>query len=223
MKLWLVVVLLLFWLLWLIFMTTLKIKIEMKREGHNDLIHIEVRAWMGLIRFRQDIPAIKLLDLMKGPVVERSVESPVTDKKVMKRRQRIPRKVINKNMKKIKQILKHTVHIHRILKLFFKKIKVDELKWHTSIGTGDAAETGLLSGIIWSVKGALVGVVSQYFSLRTVPRLHVSPSYQSPSLSVQFSCIVRFRVGHAMVAGIRIWINFRKGRERKWQNILFRA
>ncbi|WP_010678427.1 DUF2953 domain-containing protein [Bacillus timonensis] len=98
-----------------------------------------------------------------------------------------------------------------ILKSFLKKISITKLEWHSHIGVGDAAHTGVITGIGWSIKGTIVGVISHYLSLKTDPDYSITPSFQRAVSETRLRCMIHFRIGYAMVAGIRMIKRWRGG------------
>lgn len=78
---------------------------------------------------------------------------------------------------------------------------VSHLSWNTTFGTGDAALTGVLAGVAWSVKSFTVAVLNRKTrGLYTKPHLKVSPVYNATCLITDFHCIFRFRAGHIIGA-----------------------
>ena len=80
-------------------------------------------------------------------------------------------------------------------------------------GAGDAAVTGSFTGILWALKGNVIGLVSNYFKLKQQPQIIVEPKFDQLMLNTSFSCIFSFRIGHAILAGIRFVRHFKKGRQ----------
>ncbi|TGU50333.1 DUF2953 domain-containing protein, partial [Mesorhizobium sp. M00.F.Ca.ET.186.01.1.1] len=67
-----------------------------------------------------------------------------------------------------------------------KQIHCTKLEWHTLLGTGQAAETGAITGVIWGVKSLIVGVLSHSISLRTMPALSVQPVWNDAVIQTTF-------------------------------------
>ena len=78
----------------------------------------------------------------------------------------LPEDLLN-GFKDMEKLLKHVVSFHRIVRHFLKKVNVTQVEWHTIIGTGDAALTGMLTGAVWAVKGSIIGMISHYFKLQS--------------------------------------------------------
>lgn len=219
---WIVITLVMIFLL--IYFTTVKIQIEYKRAKENDHVHIQAGIWFGLIRLKFNIPLLQLQSLIKGVRVEENVTSSTPkDPEIQKRKFRFTPKEFYRYLKRFYQLRDQVLDLNRIVKQTLKKIRCEQFEWYTRVGVGDAASTGILTGVIWGIKTTFIGIFSQYVTLRTTPRMNVIPAFQGQHLDTQFFCIVRFRIGNAIIAGIRILFKFKKGREGIWQNTLFRA
>ncbi|MFJ7557127.1 DUF2953 domain-containing protein [Bacillus thuringiensis] len=68
--------------------------------------------------------------------------------------------------------------MHNIFKDFLNKVKINQWRWQSQIGTGDAASTGIVTGFAWSIKGIIVGVAEQYMHIINVPELEITPVFQ---------------------------------------------
>jgi hypothetical protein len=208
-------------LLTIIFFTTVQISIYFKRKGKDDKVKTNFKAWFGLIHIRTEIPVIDFSKDLSGTEYQMEIESPneTIDKTKFKMH---PQEIVQVNQRLYNWIKK--IHdLHEIVKKFLKTIRLDKLEWRSKIGTGDAAQTGVLTGVGWGFKSSLIGLISSHVTLRKIPRIHVQPLFQEKRLETELECMIRLRIGHAIIAGIRILLNLRKRRDNKWQNTQFRA
>lgn len=171
---------------------------------------IKFRAWFGLIRYTIDIPLIKIDEDSPTIVTEEETKTGKNDKVKSEKRSQFSGEDLLNGFKDMEKLLKHVVAIHRIIRKFLKKISVRQFEWHTVIGGGEASLTGMLTGAIWAVKGTIVGIISCYFRLKVNPKLSVQPHFQLPVSQTSFQCMLVFRIGHAMFAGIKL-IKYWKG------------
>jgi hypothetical protein len=207
---WLLLILIILILLILLLIFT-KITIYLNYYHHKDDDHlnIEFRAWHGIIRYKKNIPLIKVDDQSPSLVVKGKSEindKTTTEEKTSKI---TPHDVIT-NLKNFKEILQHVFELNRIIKKFLKKVSVHKFEWNTVIGVGDALYTGVISGALWTVKGSLVGLLSEYFSFKEIPQIMVHPNFNQMMTSTDLSCMFQFRTGHAMLAGLKL-VKFWKG------------
>ncbi|MCO7175931.1 DUF2953 domain-containing protein [Sporolactobacillus kofuensis] len=78
-----------------------------------------------------------------------------------------------------------------------EKIKVSQMSWVTTCGSGDAAETALLCGVIWSLKSSIIPWIAPISSDH--PRINVIPRFQGKCLYSSLSCMFQIRIGDAIV------------------------
>ncbi len=171
----LIVCILLFFLIVSIFLTKLKVSIHYFHFQDDDSLKIEFKAWLGLIKYKLNIPLIKVDDNSPTIVIKEEVQSGTTEETKKKNTIQYSAEDLLNSVRDIKAILKHVVSFHRILRHFLKKVNVTELEWHSMMGVGDAASTGMLTGALWTIKGSIIGIFSHYF------RLLDNPEYISPA------------------------------------------
>jgi hypothetical protein len=203
------VILLLLFLL--IIFTRLTIRVNYFHQNDDDDLKIEFSIWFGLIKFKKHIPLIKIDDDSPSIVVKTKKKKDQSSEKASDSgaHQITPGDVMT-NFKNTKEILEHVIHMHVIIRKFFKKISIKQFEWHTLFGVGDAAHTGVLCGGLWTIKGGIVGLLGNYFKLKEMPILNVTPHFQATIIQTQVSCIFQFRIGHAILAGLKL-IKFWKG------------
>ncbi|HJV45235.1 MAG TPA: DUF2953 domain-containing protein [Bacillota bacterium] len=217
---WILIVMLILFVI--IFCTNVKIFLEYRRERENDMITIQMSIWFGLIRFKYQIPMLQINSLFQGVKVNKQTTAS-ENASPKKKRFRITPQQIHKYIQKLR-LLKLQIHdLNEIAKQTLRKFHCEEWEWRTRVGLGDAATTGVVTGVIWAVKANILGIVAHYIHLSQPPRLDVIPTFQDTTIDTHIRCILRFRVGNAIIAGTRILMNLRKGREGKWQSTLFRA
>jgi hypothetical protein len=117
---------------------------------------------------------------------------------------------VETNASNAKKLLNHVFGLHRIVRKFFRKVTMKGLEWNTLIGLGDAAHTGTITGAIWAFKGSIIGLLSHYFKLKEMPKISVTPHFQAAVIQTRFTCIIQFRIGYAILAGLKLF-KFWKG------------
>jgi hypothetical protein len=195
----------------LIIFTKLTIQINYYHHNDNDDLTVELRIWFGLIKYKKHIPLIKIDEdspsiVVKSSSPKQQPKEQSSDKKV----HQITPSDIWTNLKNAREILKHVIDLHVVVRKFFKKITVKQLEWHSMIGVGDAAYTGMFTGGLWAIKGSFIGLLSHHFKLKEMPVLTVTPHFQHAIIQTRISCIFQFRIGNAILAGMKI-IKFWKG------------
>ena len=78
--------------------------------------------------------------------------------------------------------------------------RIERFEWRTEFGTGDAALTGCLTGILWALKSTVLGFLSRRFVFEAPPQFTVSPLFNRTCLALEVFCIFRFTIGEIIVA-----------------------
>nr|WP_309099667.1 DUF2953 domain-containing protein [Fredinandcohnia onubensis] len=208
---WLLFILLFLVLLTLLILVSrLKIYIEANHLRDDDHIKIRFSIWFGLIRYTINVPMVAV-DKESPRVVFKKEQKASASTGAKKKKEKFSVKNLISDLSDTKVILNRVVDMIPIIKSFLKKISVTKLEWHSHIGVGDAAHTGVLTGLGWSIKGTIVGMISHYLNLKTHPDYSITPSFQFAVSETSLRCMIHFRIGHAMVAGIRVIKRWRGG------------
>lgn len=86
--------------------------------------------------------------------------------------------------------------------------------WDSTIGVGDAAHTAVISGFVWTVKGMIMGILTDWFLFDCEPDLTVTPCYSGLALTTEARCILRCPLGKTMWAGWRLYRLLRSQKAR---------
>ncbi len=181
-----------------------RMTIQFQHAQDNDQLTIDIRL-LRFLRYRFTVPLIEISKREAGLVTEQKTSTGKDEKTtftVTDARQRIAQ---------IKRWLNDIVHLHTIIKKFLQKVSVLQFQWHTQIGVGDAAKTALLVGIGWSVKYYMVAIMSKYMNVCSTPSIFIAPFFQGALSRTSFTCMVRFRIGYAILAGLKVVKHWKKG------------
>ncbi|QKG84283.1 DUF2953 domain-containing protein [Kroppenstedtia pulmonis] len=191
------------------------------RRGEDDQLKTQIRLLWGLIRLRYEMSMADLTE--KGlQVKEKGV--PKSPGKKKRRRKRITLATLQRWARESRYLQERIVHLYDVLRRFFSQVVCERLTWVSDIGTGDAAETGVLTGVVWSVKTTMIGMLGSYIRWGRSPDLDVRPFFEKEILDTNLNCIIRFRVGHAILAVLRLLTRIHgKGSEKNWQSTLYKA
>jgi hypothetical protein len=212
-------------LLLIIIFSSIRIGIHFQRVHQNDQLGIDVKALFGLLHLKYEIPIIKIKERFPGVEVKTELESGNEKTTLNKKRKMITPGTLMDMSKRARKKLREVYGLLDWVKQTLRYIRCEKLTWYSKIGTGDAAETGILTGLTWGVKTSLLGIGLRHLTLRTVPSVNVTPMYNQRYFHSELKCILRIRVGHAILAGIRFLPRFLKGKggEGKWQSTLFKV
>lgn len=85
-----------------------------------------------------------------------------------------------------------------------KRGKFSRFTWGTVLGLEDAALTGMATGILWGIKGTILGLLQRSYKFdRTKHHVMVLPSYNLPGWETMLDCIFTVRMGHIILGGIK--------------------
>ncbi|SFX02481.1 Protein of unknown function [Thermoactinomyces sp. DSM 45891] len=206
----------------LIVCSNVQIALEYQREGKMDDGHIRVKAFYGLIRYTMRISEIHMdSDSQKGTGIlyqfDWSADAGNSTVHSGKSKESIDWSGFKNARERFSETLERVQDLFPLIRNFCSKICCKDLEWKTQVGTGDAAEAGVLTGLVWGIKSFLISVVGNYIKWKKAPEIDVIPHFNQLAFNMYFHSIVCFRVWHAIVVVTRLWIQMRKGRERTWQ------
>ncbi|MFM1653946.1 DUF2953 domain-containing protein [Brevibacillus sp. B_LB10_24] len=206
-------------LLVLIILTPLHIQITYRRIEDNDHLVVQVKAWFGLIRVKKEVPILKFhMDDIQPEIVAR-----VGDEHEKHRHKVIGWETVQKWSHQYHYWLEQIHDLQPIVRQMLRRVYCKQIEWNTVMGAGDAAATGVLTGLAYGVKSIIVSVFSHYLTMYTVPRISVQPLWDTKAVRTRFTCRLQFRVVFAAAAAVRIMLKLRKGRQRKWEAASTRA
>jgi hypothetical protein len=205
---WLFIILGVIMLFFLIFISTLHIKIDYVHAQDNDQLSIMVRLWF--IRYTIKVPLVKIDKDSNSIVFKQETQTGNPNNQQEQKPKKVTTDEMLMSFKNVREILDHVVGFHRVVKAFLNKVSIDKLEWHSNLGLGDAALTGMLVGTGWTIKGSIIGVLSQYMKLKTTPIVSITPFFQQTFSHTKVTCMLSFKIGNAILAGLRI-VKFWKG------------
>lgn len=198
--LWIFIVLLVLFLL--IIITKIKVKIRYQHVRDNDELIIKLSAWFGLIRYTFDIPVINVD--MDSAAVEVQANKGTSDQTKKEDKKEFSSEDLVHTFNTMKKIIQHIVGFHKIIRHFLKKVQVKQFEWNSRIGIGDAAHTGTLVGTCWAIKGSVIGLLTTTLNFRVMPLINITPDFQEQRAETAILCILRFRIGQAIMTGIKL-------------------
>nr|WP_239094156.1 DUF2953 domain-containing protein [Bacillus sp. B15-48] len=153
---------------------------------------------------------VKLNKENQSLTIKEKVEVGPDDKTVDQQEKQFDKQDLLNSLDDTKALLEHVVGLHTHIRKLFNKVSVKKLEWHTAVGIGEAASTAVLCGAIWSVKGSIIGLISNYMRMKEMPVVTVTPIFQQTLSQIQLKCIFQIRIGHAILAGLKL-VRYWKG------------
>lgn len=201
---WILIVLFLF--IFISLFTKLTIDLTYKFDPNDQRLVILIKALFGLIRIRMDIPELNdtNTEKQKSEKPDPSLDKNFTDIDSIDEDEAL------KAYRPIKYWMKNMNELYKVMKKSLKKVRITQLVWKSAIGTGNAATTGIISGVGWSFKGTVIGMLSYYFSLKVQPQLEIRPIFNRKISNTYVKCIFQVRAGQAILAGLKIFKLWKK-------------
>lgn len=91
-------------------------------------------------------------------------------------------------------------------------MKINKWRWHSQIGTGDAASTGIVTGYAWSTKGMAAGVIGQYMHIIGIPEFEITPVFQGKGFASKCELTASFHIYRTVTAAVKLLVFMRKQR-----------
>ena len=204
-----------FVLLFLIQLVPVRINLFFERENKNDFISIRVNTFFSLIRFNVEIPVLQqktALDLTLEAELHAGQDATVHEEKTEV-------SALDINWAKVQEYLDYVRKNRKALwfmfRFFTRAMTVEKLVLKIRSGMDDAAVTGLISGLYWTLAGTFTALAQQWLKLKELPVFGVTPDFSpNPIFAVRFDSTVSFRIGHFTVGGYLFLVTkFRGGRD----------
>ncbi|MBU8715625.1 MULTISPECIES: DUF2953 domain-containing protein [Brevibacillus] len=203
-------------LLLLLVITPVKISCYYHRKEEDDQLEVELEAWHGLFSRKYELPILLFKVSPAGPELVAKVETIEQGSKVQEKIKDFTRRQVKRWYHNYRELVDRVRDLLPLFRDLCKQIHCTKLEWHTLLGTGQAAETGAITGVIWGVKSLIVGVLSHSISLRTMPAMSVQPVWNDAVIQTTFRCVFRFYLGHFLFSLLKIAWRIRKTGQRKW-------
>jgi Protein of unknown function (DUF2953) len=201
--LWIVGGIILLLLLLLIMKITIEVHAFYTEEEKE--VYVHVYTLFGLIRIHIDV-----LERLANSKNKKKQEKEETEKEEDETEE-----VDKKAM--FHALIKSIGEIHTIIKKFLKRVTIRKLTWHSAIGTGDAASTGMVAGTCWMVKGWALGLVTSYFQVKDTVDMNIVPMFQGKVVRTEMNVRLSFRLWSVLFCAISFLRYWRK------QQVQYRA
>ncbi len=185
------------------------VNIIINKKSKNDFIEIHIWLFYKFIHLKKKIPMVLFESMEEG--IKFKSETVGTGVGQKAKKDRISPKKVKKWHKQFYEILTKIHDFYFEIKKLLTHVKLEEFKWVSMIGTGNAMETGIMTGMMWSFKGILLGIITKYVDLKKKPYLTVDSDFHHKVYNSRFECILKIRVGYVILTGIRLSIKLIKG------------
>jgi len=173
-----------------IMVTTLKVRVYIIFTQSHREMNIKFSIWKNLIQFKYNMP--------------------LEDEKVEDRFDKVERIRRKYSVKEQIDLLINTYsQTHTSIKRFLKDVKISYINVHLSIGTSNAALTGISGGLLYGVEGLLENLLEQFTTVLSKPIFVLSPNFNHTtfecesiirfSISVRKLCLIGLKIARALL------------------------
>lgn len=189
-----------------LFYSKVYINLKYRRDGTNDDIIVNVYMFKKLLLYSMQIPVIKIMDIENSFWLQSKIKTGKSqDQTQPKREQRFIRKTINFYIAHPGKI-RHVIRLFRYCaRLYYRmmgnvitSLYCEQLEWKTRYGSEDAAVTGIVTGVLWTIKTLMITRLKKKVIFTTQPIITVNPVFGDNSLKVDFQCIFSIRLGNVI-------------------------
>ncbi|SFE67933.1 DUF2953 domain-containing protein [Alteribacillus iranensis] len=185
----------------MIMVTPVQLSFRLVRKNKRQDIMASLKIWYIYTK-NFEIPIISYDEETPSLVIKEKTSSTLADT-VEKDIEETPEDV-KRQLNTLRLLVNHVSGLLKIGKRLLGKMKLEKLEWRSEIGTGDAAWAGILTGMLWSTKSMVAGVGSSCMKMKCSPALDVLPHFNKAIFNTEFKCIVAFKLGHAIIAGLSV-------------------
>ncbi|BBI33150.1 DUF2953 domain-containing protein [Cohnella abietis] len=172
----------------------IRIRVRYSRSGQLDQLVIVIRALYGLYHYQILLPSI----VIKGWNViyrERRAGGLTGNSKRKPTRRKIGKGTVVRYMRAYRALLQSTKNFKIWARHSLKKLECTRWRLDFRVGTGDAASTAVITGLLWAVSGCASGVAGQLVRLNTSPQGQITPNYSGVEFTVVWEADFRIRLG----------------------------
>lgn len=203
-------------LIWLLISLVIKAVVDFRyiKNEKEDHLNISMKALYGLWKFTITLPAFQL-NWDEGPELEIEQKTQPGTGSIIKGKQRIRFRFwrggfFNRLWPQIPGIL---LKLEKIKHNFYRGIHCTFLNWHFEIGFPDPVKTALYTGSLWAITGTFLARLYRQVTMDTDhPHIQIIPQFQKPGFSCEIHCIFKLRMGHIIIAGIKLLRTFQHTR-----------
>lgn len=206
--LYLVFLLIFFVPLVLILMLKVNIVAEYVRNNEDDNISISFFTLKELLKYKFEVPLINVGS--KGVEYKLVRERGKKNAATRKQSKKTGLTEFIQKMNHIWVVYRSNDEIVCKIRCFIKKnITFDEFRLKIREGTGDAALTGLVNGLLWAVSGFFLTRLFSIFKTRSKKyksEIKIEPDYEMKDFNVDLYCIFHTKLVHIILVLIFIFM-----------------
>ena len=198
----------------------IRIRVRYSRSGRLDQLVVIVQALYGLFHYQLVLPSIMVRGWNVIYSEKRATGTGTLREEEKKRRFGV--RTVKRYWRSYRAIRFSTRKFTRWLRTTMKKVECTRWRLDFRVGTGDAAQTAVLTGLLWAVAGCASGVAGQFMTLSAMPQSRIEPNYSEPEFSAVWEADFQIRAITAIWSVVKLGtrtLNIRKAM-RAWRSTL---
>ncbi|EIT85464.1 hypothetical protein A374_09513 [Fictibacillus macauensis ZFHKF-1] len=204
-------------LLCVLYFSSIHLSFVYAHKKDDDFLRVKLVLWKWL-HYTYTLPVVKVKPTEQKIEVKKKTKS---NAGTSAKEEDITPRSIKRSLRDFKKFLFHVQGFYKIFRRFLQKVNVSDVEWQSRFGLGDACHTATAVGVLWSVKSNSLGVLSRFVQLKNVKNVMITPVYQGMYTETRISCMVSFKIGHAMTVMFQIlkhWRRMRSDEKKKMKN-----
>lgn len=193
------------------------IQLKYQRDGSNDYIAVDVYSYRKLLAYSMQVPIIEMTNIKSSLWLKSQIKvGQSQDATNIKREQRFIKRTVDyyiSHPKRLKHIISRVRYYTRlyccVMNKFIKSMHCESIKWNTVYGSEDAEQTGIVTGMLWSVKELMITRLKSRVIVTKDPIINVNSLFGHNSFNVDFHCIFSIRLGN-VINMVRILYNTKR-------------
>lgn len=206
MEFWLALFIAIIMICCVLFFSKIYIDVTYKRNSMNDYISVNVYTVKKLVAYKMEVPVIKVDDSKGLSWIESTIKTvqsqDTTHRNREERFMKKTTKLYGKHPKKLKHAIKE-FHYHaqmycRVIDKVLQSAICERFYWKTVYGSEDAANTGIVTGLLWTGKAFVINRLKKHIVCVEKPIIVVNPIFGRSQFDVDFQCIFSIRLGNVI-------------------------
>jgi len=191
----------------LVSLLPLRFRIQYRKKEKDDFISFTWQVVPGIWGITAEIPFLKISTAKVWPVfklvaqLEGEKGRPLAEKE---KKVALDEHMLKRIISKLPGIINGLGEIKTLGKWFLGKVTLREFSWCTEIGTNEAAKTGILVGVLWSLKSMIYGYLhTMAGNVKNNPQISVCPDFQNEKAFCNMICIFDISCGYIIIGGFK--------------------
>jgi hypothetical protein len=206
MEFWLGLVIAIILICCILLFSKIYINIIYKRNEANDYISVNVYTIKKFVSYEMEVPIIQLVESNGLSWLDSTIKTIHShDRSHRNREERFMKKtakLYSKHPSKLKSAIKefhyYTQLYCRIIDKILMSVTCEKFYWKTVYGSEDAANTGIITGLLWAGKAFIINRLKRHIFCMEKPIIAVNPIFGHNHFDIDFQCIFSIKLGNVI-------------------------